>query len=235
MREDPRFPLQWPFGWQRTKASDRVRSGFSETAQVERSGYETVNGNYQRVTKVVRGTKSVTLRTACVRLQEQLERMEAADVVLSTNVELTLGGEPRADRRAPDDPGAAVYFRLLGKERVLACDKFVSVAENITALANHIDAMRRIERYGVGTLDQAFTGYDRLPSPNADNRAPWRKEFGFKPTDLVTPEVVQARYRSMAKQFATNEQALLNLNLAREAALQELKAGPSMSFTGPRM
>lgn len=229
---DPRYPLNWPFGWKRTPAAERRKSGFTEAATITRFGYETVNGQYQRVGKNVRGTKTVTLRTACARLQDQFDRLGAEDVVLSTNIELTLGGEPRADRRMPDDVGAAAYFRLpanaertqsgKAEEKVLACDKWLTVQENICAIANHIDCLRRVDRYGVGTIAQAFTGYDALPPPGADNRAPWRAEFGFPSTARVTPEDVQHRYRVMAKQFATDEAALLNLNLAREAALREL-------------
>ena len=233
MPDDPRFPLKWPFGWKRTAPADRQRFTAREATQVAKQVWDA--SNQRHVDRVVHGTKPVSMRTACERLAYQLEKVGAAVAVLSTNVELTMAGEPRGDRRDPEDPGAAVYFRLLDKDRVLACDCWQSVAQNIAAIAGHIEALRRIERYGVGTLAQAFTGYDALPAPGADNRAPWRRTFEFKPTDLITPEIVQARYRSMAKQFATNEGALLNLNLAREAALQELSAGPTMSFTGPRL
>lgn len=220
--QDPRYPLNWPFGWKRTQASDRKKSGFTEAATVTRFGYETVNGHYQRVGKDVRGTKTVSMRTACARLEDQLTRLGAEDVVLSTNVELTIGGEPRADRRAPDDPGAAVYFKLDGKERTLACDKWLSVPENICAIANHIDCLRRVERYGVGTLAQAFTGYDALPAPGADNRPAWRAILGFHPHSRVTPEDVNLNWRTLAKKDPNNEHRMLDLNLAREAALREL-------------
>ena len=62
----------------------------------------------------------------------------------------------------PDDPGVAVYFQLHDKERVLACDKWDTVADNIAAIAAHIDGIRRQDRYGVGTIDQAFAGYSAL-------------------------------------------------------------------------
>src|SRR5215471_20384197 len=146
-RDDPRYPLQWPFGWKRTSAGDRVRSGFRETGMVSTRFWN--DQTLRSDIKQQKGTKAVTLRTACDRLQDQFERLGADDVVLSTNVELTMSGEPRGGRANPDDPGAAAYFTLDGEERVLACDKWLTVQENICALANHIDAIRRIERYGV--------------------------------------------------------------------------------------
>jgi hypothetical protein len=63
-----------------------------------------------------------------------------------------------------------VYFKLHGKDRVLACDKWDRVADNIAAIAAHIDAIRRQDRYGVGTIDQAFAGYSALPPPGGTSR-----------------------------------------------------------------
>jgi hypothetical protein len=222
--EVTRYPLSWPHGWKRTPANNREPVSFREGAMVERSNYETVDGRFQRVTKQVKGSKTVTLPTARGRLAQQLEFLGAQSIVVSTNMELTRYGEPRADRTAPADPGVAVYFELKGKDRVLACDKWISVAGNMAAIANHIDAIRRVDRYGVGTLDQAFAGYDALPPPGADNRAPWRGMLGFKPGAVVTRADVDLMYRAAAKQAAADEGALLQLNLAREAAYKELSA-----------
>lgn len=170
-----------------------------------------------------KGSKKITLPTARERLDDQLERLGAQNALLSTNLQLTTYGLPRADRAAPTDVGVAVYFQLKNKDRVLACDRWMTVAENIAAIANHIDAIRRVERYGVGTLDQAFAGYDALPAPGADNRPHWRKVFEIdEPSPHVTPAMVQIRYRAKARQVGGNEAALLQLNLAREDALKEL-------------
>jgi hypothetical protein len=217
-KEDPRYPLSWPFGWKRTPAALRRPSPFKEATDVTRRRYN--GSDYENV--IVPGQKTVTLRVACNRLEEQLERLGAKDEILSTNVELTLGGEPRGDRREPADVGAAVYFRLNGKDRVLACDKWKTVAENICAIANHIDAIRRVDRYGVGTMEQAFAGYDRLPAPSEENRAAWRKTLGFHPMTTVTADDVNINYKSLAKAAATDQSRILELNLAREAALREI-------------
>lgn len=222
-----RYPLSWPTGWKRTPARERQSSDFREAAMVNRSSGRWVNDQWQTETKTVKGSKKVTLPTARERLADQLMRLEATSVVVSTNLELTRYGEPRADRAPPSDPGVAVYFQLKGKDRVLACDKWDSVAGNMAAIANHIDAIRRVDRYGVGTLDQAFAGYDALPPPGADNRPPWRKVFGFSPDQDVSAETIQATYRELAKlshpdlQGGSHE-AMALLNAAKDQALQEL-------------
>jgi hypothetical protein len=222
MKQDLRHPLNWPFGWKRTSAADRRRSPFSETADVARQRYNPATQKYETVN--ARATKRIGMRAAVTRLQDQLDRLGATDIVLSTNVELTLMGEPHAGRVNPSDVGVACYFRLLRADRVLACDCWQTVAENIAAIANHIDALRRIDRYGVGTIQQAFAGYDALPPPSADNRPAWRATLGFRPESRVTVDDINLNYRTLAKKDPTNEHRLLDLNLAREAALRELGA-----------
>ena len=213
MTEVNRYPLSWPFGWKRTPSMKRKRTRFTGTSY----GTYSSGGSYRR-------QRELTTYEAIKRLDLELDRLRAREVILSTNVELTSRGEPRSGRRAPDDPGVAVYFRLNNKDRVLACDTWDSVAGNIAGIAAHIDCIRGIDRYGVGTLDQAFAGYDALPPPSADNRAPWRGMLQFKPDASVTRNDVDVHYRMLAKQAGTDEGALLQLNLAREAAYKEISA-----------
>ncbi len=213
MTEVNRYPLSWPFGWKRTPAGQRKASRFSASSY----GTYSTGGSYRRA-------RELTVADARKRLDVELDRLRARDIVLSTNVELTTYGEPRSGRRAPDDPGAAVYFRLGGKDRVLACDAWNTVAGNIAAIAAHIDCIRGIDRYGVGTLDQAFAGYDALPPPSADNRAPWRGMLGIKEGTIVTRADIDVMYRTQAKRAAADEGALLQLNLAKEAAYKEIPA-----------
>ncbi len=224
MSDATRYPLSWPFGWKRTPSKDRKESTFGQVAMVRRRVPE--NGVY--VEKEVKGSKPVTMTTARNRLTQQLELLGAHydSVILSTNVELTAYGEPRAGRRPPDDPGVAVYFKLHKKDRVLACDRWLTVHENIAAIAAHIDAIRRVDRYGVGTLDQAFAGYDALPAPGASNRPPWRKVLGIPEDVTVTREIVQANYRSKASQLHPDlggtHDGMAQLNEARDIAFREL-------------
>jgi len=83
-------------------------------------------------------------------------------VVISTNLELRNDGLPYSNRRSPTDPGAAVYFELSRKKKVLACDKYNTVGENLYAIGLTIEATRGIERWGSVTTEQAFAGYVAL-------------------------------------------------------------------------
>lgn len=151
MTQETNYPLHWPMGWKRTPAHDRKRANFNKKGTNDRGW--TI-------------TKELSMQDSCKRLLEELKRLGTDDFILSTNLLCRLDGMPRSDQRKPEDCGVAVYFQIGGVKRVLACDKWDRVEDNIAAIAAHIDAIRRQDRYGVGTLDQAFAGYAALPAPN---------------------------------------------------------------------
>lgn len=218
-----RFPLEWPIGWKRTAPRHRQRAAFMQTVtKTER------RANQGQITDVqVKREQQVSIPTATARLEQQLERLGATQPVLSTNMPLRLDGRPRSEKD-PDDPGAAVYFRLHGKPLALACDRWNRLADNIAALAQHIDAIRRIDRYGVGTMDQAFAGYRSLP---ADTAADWRAVFGFAKDSRPSVEQVDRAYKTAAKQrhpdVGGSEIEMAHLNRARDYALMELEPQPA--------
>lgn len=203
-----RFPLEWPLGWKRTRG--RRHGAFSMTRE------DVVP------TGVRKRSTPVNMITAVARLEDQLDKLGAKNPTLSTNVSLNLRGIPRGDEN-PGDPGAAVYFSFKGKATVLACDSYFRVADNIAALAAHIDALRRIERYGVGTIEQALAGYKALP---ADTAADWRAVLGFPKDSKPTVDQVTDAYRSIAKtkhpDAGGTDVEMAHLNRARDYALSEL-------------
>ena len=218
MTDAARYPLSWPTGWPRTPAGKRARARFSKG---ERKYYSSGNGSYI-------DTSPLTVPQGLRRLKDELDRLRAKDVIVSTNVELNSYGEPRGGRRDPDDPGVAVYFKMSGKPRVLACDNWDRTADNLAAVAAHIDALRRIDRYGVGTLDQAFAGYDALPPPSTSNRPPWRKTLGLEGQITVTSADINSAYREAAREAhpdvpGGSHEAMALLNQARDQALLEIR------------
>jgi len=116
--------------------------------------------------------------------------------VISTNLQPTLRGTSRSGQAEPTDKGAAIYFTFNKVRTVLACDKWDRVADNIASIAAHIECLRGIERYGVGTLEQAFRGYRALEDFSAG--VPWRRVLGFKDDEHVTVDLAVAKFRSLA-------------------------------------
>lgn len=214
MSETTRYPLSWPTGWPRTDRYKRQRASFARSQKA----YDT---NTQQT--VYAGKKSLTVFDAIKRLSGELGRLGAVNEILSTNVETRLDGLPRSNQSEPSDPGAAVYFKLKGKDIALACDKWSRVADNIAALAQHIDALRRIDRYGVGRLEQAFAGYAALPSRGST----WRTTLGFAPDQSVSRAQIDAAFRERSRTAHPDVQggshdAMASLSAAKIEALQEV-------------
>lgn len=160
------------------------------------------------------------MAVAVTRLERSCELLKVTDVVLSTNVEVNMRGEPRGGRPEPGDPGVALYFRHKGKPIALACDKWDRVADNINAISEHIIALRKIDRYGVGRLEQALAGYQRLLS----GRRAWFEVLGFKqpPTSW---QVIDDRHKELVRKFHPDrhhdKDALTDINEAHQTAKSE--------------
>lgn len=156
------YPLDWPVSWPRTPAGQR------------------------RVAKFHRDGHVLTLSDAIRRLKPELRLLRVTNVVISTNVKPTLAGELNrtTTHREVQDPGAAVYFRLKTMPRVLACDRWNRLPDNLAAIAGHIAAARAQDRWGVGTIEQAFAGYLALPAVGTPML--WWQILGLKerPTNI---------------------------------------------------
>lgn len=197
------YPLEWPAGYARTPPQKRRDSQFRKYGQ------------------------KLTVATALDRLQRQIELLGGRLPVLSSNVELRLNGLPRSGLPEPSDPGVAVYFQLRGRSTCMPCDVFSKVADNIGAIAHHIDAVRRIERYGVASVDQMFQGFQAIRGPGPK---PWREVLGIKDDAMVTPQMIVSRQHELARvhhpDVGGSETAMTEINAAVDQAMEELKGSP---------
>ncbi|WP_454871733.1 hypothetical protein [Paraburkholderia xenovorans] len=197
------YPLQWPEGWPRTK------SYLQKNVRFKHDG------------------RWITVFAACDRVLVELDRLgiKRDDIVISTNLKTRLDGMPRSDQREPDDHGAAVYWETSkGVRRVMAIDRYETVADNIAAIAATLEAMRAIDRHGgAQILDRAFTGFSALPPPAAARH--WREVIGVPSTVRDMPSVRIAFRRRAAEvhpdKGGTHE-AMAELNVALAAAEREL-------------
>jgi hypothetical protein len=144
-----------------------------------------------------------TIQGAALELERQVELCRARDGLLSTMMELSISGRLRTQRN-PMDVGAACYFTLKGEPKVLACDRWNRLEDNVWAIAKHVDALRGQDRWGVGTIEQAFTGYAALPPGNGrieggEIVAPWQEVLGFTPGAWASAEDVEATFRQLSK------------------------------------
>lgn len=202
------YPLQWPKA--RPRKTARKSANFGKKVRESGKSYDS--------------HKALSIADAVQRLQDEIDRIGANNYVLSTNIQVRLDGWPRSDAAQPKDPGACLYFTLGGKPHALPCDTYDRVADNIAAIAKHIEATRAIERYGVATMEELFTGFTALPAP-ATTR-PWREVFGLGGQGYPRG-AIDAKYRELAKQRhpdapGGSHEAMAQLNVAYEEALAEL-------------
>lgn len=204
------YPLQWPARLPRTKPAERKRSAFGGREKSLLSPYST-------------GQEVIA----------ELERLGAKHVVI-TSMLPSRGtvGLPFADARG-DDPGIAVWCVYRGVERVFACDRWRTPAENLRAIARSIEAMRGLVRWGIAdVLESVFTGFAAALPPGAaepPRERPWREVLGvselpLEPSDLLA--VAKARHRKLIAtahpDAGGSTELAATINAALAAAEQEL-------------
>lgn len=140
------FPLCWPVGWARTK--HRTSSAYK-----------------------------IKTDAAISDLISEVKLMGGRDIIISSNVPTRSDGTmyrgDHSDKRIAD-PGVAVYwtaYSSAGKAepRVIPCDFWHTVRENVRALGMAVGYIRGLKRCGAGEIqDRAFMGFARLPESTGE-------------------------------------------------------------------
>lgn len=199
------YPLAWPMARPRTQAGRRREASFGKKSADTYGGFA-----YK---------KSLTIADALRRLQDEIDRIGARDFVLSSNLRRNLDGSPKSGQAEPEDPGVVLYFTLKGKPICMPCDTYRRAADNIAAIAKHIEATRAIERYGVASIAEMFSGFTALPAP----KSPW-EILGVPPGSDA--DTIRGAHRRKATTVhpdtGGSTAAMAELNAARDQALREL-------------
>lgn len=202
------FPLSWPPQRPRRAATARKFGHFS---------VKKWNGHYN-------ATATISIAEAVKRIQDELDAIGARYPVISSNLDLRLDGLPRSGQAEAVDPGVALYFDLKGKPHCLPCDTYTKVAQNMAAIAAHMEKTRAIERYGVASIAEMFAGFEALPAPGKADSQQWRNVLGLGRDETITEDALSDIYRQKARE-AGNEAALKELNIARDEARKFLRGG----------
>lgn len=127
----------------------------------------------------------------------EIELMGGRDIIISSNMQYRQDGLPYT-RQNVHDTGVAVYFKQNGEEQCIPCDNWITLEENMRAIAKTIEAMRGIERWGGKALmNAAFSGFKQLPPTTIIMPAPdrpkrrWHEVLGIS-QDADAPTVKQA-------------------------------------------
>lgn len=168
------YPLQWPLAYKRTPSNLKAHATFK--------------------------TAFAQARDMAI---DELNRMGAKNIIISSNVPLRRDGLPYAvpfgnSKSITDDTGIAVYFDYGGETKVLCCDAFICLDDNMQAIRKTIEALRGIERWQVSEmLSRAFTGFKALPESTEAEKNIWDVlELRVKPDNV---EKVKEAYRKLAQ------------------------------------
>jgi len=189
------YPLRWPDHWPRHKGQQDSDTRFK--------------GPTFQWNRVYRG------------LKEELRRIGATDIVVSTNQPLRVDGEPYAQQRNISDVGVAVYFMRNGKALVMAQDRFWSIIGNMRSLTISIEGLRQMERHGGATMmERAFDGFAALPAPEDC----WKilQIDQHARSGMVTRELIRQAFRERAKEGHGNGGDMDRLVKARDEALEKI-------------
>jgi hypothetical protein len=160
-------------------------------------------------------------------LARELRLLGGDKVVVSTNVPIRRDSLPLANYAEPIDPGVAVYWwERSGAdrvERVIACDQWRRVKDNLRAAGLAIAALRMLKRTGASQiLDRAFVGLTALAASNPVRT--WREVFDWGNRPL-NREYLDSMYRTLAQlrhpDRGGSDEAMRELNAAYEQAKRE--------------
>lgn len=166
-------------------------------------------------------TYTLTINDALERLDVHAFRIEGLrDPILTINAE-----EHQLDwlwnQFRESDTAAALYFHLEDRPVCLPCDTYLTIADNIAAIAAHIEATRSIARYGVASVSEMFRNFVALQAPNS---TPWWTVLQIDRT--ATIDEVNAAYRRLVKtrhpDHGGSTILMQELNIARAAALKDV-------------
>lgn len=111
-------------------------------------------------------------------LAREIDHLRGRDVVIEVDVPeraIRNDGQLRADARATS-PAVVVAFEGRHGPMQYPCDRFTSRwiskqgpdwQQNVRAIALGLEALRKVERYGIADTGQQYTGFKALPSGRA--------------------------------------------------------------------
>lgn len=118
--------------------------------------------------KLTRNRKRSTFRTGWAAVQDLLNRelrnLNARGTVMLVALDakdFRIDGQPRANARA-QHPGVILSFESKHGALRYACDTFDDFADNVYAIALGLEALRKVERYGIANDGQQYRGYSAL-------------------------------------------------------------------------
>jgi hypothetical protein len=117
--------------------------------------------SYQRKRSPFDSTYSKTLDL----LERELRVLNAKEILVQAyfaREHIRNDGWPKSNAR-PVEPGVILTFESKGKTTSIPCDKFTDWESNLRAIALALEALRKVDRYGVTRNGEQYRGWQQLP------------------------------------------------------------------------
>ena len=101
-----------------------------------------------------------------VLLDAEMRQLKARDIVLEMDVaerDIRIDGQVRANAR-PASPAVRLAFDSMHGPLTYGTDAFASWQDNVRAIALGLEALRKVDRYGITKRGEQYTGFKALPS-----------------------------------------------------------------------
>lgn len=99
-------------------------------------------------------------------LDRELAHLRAKRVVIEAafrESDIRRDGRPRADARQPSHPGIVLSFETPNGPLRFPCDTYAAWEDNLRAIALALEALRKVDRYGVTRRGEQYRGWRQLP------------------------------------------------------------------------
>lgn len=102
-------------------------------------------------------------------LLAEVKHLHGRDLVIEADVQesdIRVDGRLRANAR-PATPAVRVAFGSVHGPLTYATDRFTTWQDNVRAVALGLEALRKVDRYGITRRGEQYAGWKQLPAGNA--------------------------------------------------------------------
>ena len=146
--------------------------------------------------------------------------------------QIRLDGLPRSDARV-NSPAVAITFECVRGHLTYPCDTYTSWKDNIRAIAKGLEALRAVDRYGITSNGQQYTGWKAITFRSAsfdtsDEAARWLAGLSFigqtvhdiLNSKLACKSAISLAVRTLHPDTATGSSEQFQLALAARETLE---------------
>lgn len=142
-------------------------------------------------------------------LDYELQKLGARDVVIQAGFrpdQIRIDGWPYG-KAVPSHAAIIVSFRdIEGAALSFPCDTFVTIDDNLRAIALSLEALRAVDRFGVTRRNEQYTGFKAIEAPktgwtSVEEAACWLGHYAPNLDVLESAENYRQAYRSAAAQL----------------------------------